>query len=88
MKNHLHRPIKILQFLTPGRIHKYLKHNFKILYLFKKMRPTRWVAHLTRDFLTSYSCLFYSSMLKVYLASHKFTHFHSFGIYLYSYLNI
>ena len=31
--------------------------------------PPRWVAHITRDFLTCYSCLYYNSMLatNVYL---------------------
>ena len=55
-KAYLHRPIKILYFLTPARIQKYFS-------FFNNKPPVDWVAHITRDFLTCYYCSYYSSML-------------------------
>ena len=48
MKTYLHKSIKILQFLSGGKIQKCLSS----------------VAYITRDFLTCYSCSYYSSILK------------------------
>ena len=33
--------------------------------IFNNKPPASWVAHITRDFLTCYSCLYYSSILKM-----------------------
>ena len=51
-KADLHRQIKILQFLTPAGIQKFLTELFI-------NKPT------ARDFLTCYSCLYYSFMVAV-----------------------
>ena len=37
----------------------------KYFSFFNNKPPTSWVPHITRDFLTCYSCSYYSSMLKV-----------------------
>ena len=37
-------------------------HKSELMNIFNNMLPARWVAHITRDFLTCHSCLHYSSM--------------------------
>ena len=66
MKTYLHRPTKILQFLTPGRIQKF-SITSKYFSFFENMLPASCVAHITRDFLTCYSCSYYSSMLYLFM---------------------
>ena len=51
-KAYLHRPIKILHFLTPSRIQKCLTYLQNI-------------CAYNKDFLTYYSCSYYSSMVEV-----------------------
>ena len=60
-KVYLHRPIKILYFLTPARIQKF-NITSKYFSFFNNKTPASWVAQITRDFLTCYSCSYYSSM--------------------------
>ena len=60
MKTYLYKPIKILQFLSRGKIQKYL--TSKYLSIFNNKPRLSWVAHITRDSLTSYSCSNYNSM--------------------------
>ena len=36
----------------------------KYFSLFDNKPPTGWIAHIARDFLTCYSCLYYISMIK------------------------
>ena len=37
--------------------------TWKYFSIFNKKPPTNWVAHVTRDFLTCYSCSYHSSMV-------------------------
>ena len=55
----------------------YTRENSKMFYItskyfsfFNNKPPASWVAHITRDFLTCYSCSYYSSM--VYPSGHSF----------------
>ena len=43
---------------------------------FNHKPPARWVAQITRDFLTCYSCLYYSSMLWDNIWSESFIFYH------------
>ena len=61
MKTYLHQPIKILQFLWENS--KMLNKTAKYFSILNNKPPASWVAHITRDFLTCYSCSYYSSML-------------------------
>ena len=60
-KAYFHRPIKFLHFLTPARIQKCLTTS-KYFNFFNNEPPASWVAYITSDFLTCYSCSYYSSM--------------------------
>ena len=40
--------------------------NSKYFSFFNNKSPASWVAHITRNFLTCYSCLYYSSMVFSY----------------------
>ena len=62
MKTYLHRPINILQFLSRGKIQKF-NITSKYFSIFNNKLPASWVTHITRDFLTCCSSLYYSSML-------------------------
>ena len=59
MKTFLHRPIKAPQFPTPGKIQKCLTEIFSF---FNKTPPPSCLLHKTRDFVTCYSCSYYSCM--------------------------
>ena len=48
MKTYLHRPVKILQFVTPTRIQKYLTFYSSF---FNNVPPAVWVVYIKRDFL-------------------------------------
>ena len=39
--------------------------TLKYFNIFNSKPPASWVAHMTRDFLTCYSCSYYSSMLTI-----------------------
>ena len=56
-KVYLRRSTKILHFSTPARIQKCLTW----FSFFNKKPTASWVAHIQRDFLTCYSCSYYSS---------------------------
>ena len=59
----MNKPIKILQFLSRGKIPKFLKSlQTKYFRILDNKPPASWVAHITRDFITCYSCLYYSFM--------------------------
>ena len=60
VKTYLNRPIEILR-----KISKIFHINSKYFCLFNNMPLASWLAHITRDFLTCYSCSYYSSMLLV-----------------------
>ena len=60
-KAYLHRPIKILHFLTPARIQKCLTSKYSSF--FNNKPRAIWVAHIARDFRACYSCSYYSSMV-------------------------
>ena len=62
-KFYFDRPIKILHFLTPTRIQKMFNITTKHLSFFNNKPPASWVMHIGRDFLTCYSCSYYSSMI-------------------------
>ena len=54
----------ILQFFTRRKIQKLFKVTSKYFCIFSNTRPASWVAHITKDFLTCYSCLYYCSLSK------------------------
>ena len=56
MKTYLHKPV-------PWEKSKMFNITWKYLSIFNNKPPTIRVAHVTRDFLTYYSCLYYSSMV-------------------------
>ena len=49
----------------------------KYFSLFDNKPPASWVAHITRDFFTRYSCSYYSSMLKASISSNSNWHWAS-----------
>ena len=58
----------------------------KYFSFFNNKPPTIWVAHITRDFLTCYSCSYYSSMLRhnrLYCRSFFIIQFHATDLFLY-----
>ena len=63
-KKNLNRPIKILHSLTPARIQKCYFQNIisKCFSFFNNKPPASCVAHTATDFLTFYSCSYYSSI--------------------------
>ena len=65
-----------LHFLTPARIQKCLCYiTSKYFSFFNNKPPVSWAAHTTRDFLTCYSCSYYSSMYLAFI-------FSKFSVYL------
>ena len=87
MKTYLHKPIKVLQ------LGKYTWENSKALNttskyfsIFNKKPPASWVAHVTRNFLTSYSYSYYSSWLN-WLVCDVFLHLFSNLFSLFLFLN-
>ena len=64
-KTYLHTPIEILHFLTPARIKKMFNITSKYFSFFNNKPPASWIAHITRDFLTCYFCLYSSFMIIV-----------------------
>ena len=44
---------------------KLLNITSKYFRFFRNKQPANWVAHIARDFLSCYSCLYYSSMEKL-----------------------
>ena len=63
MKTYLLKPIKILQFLLPGKIKKIFNITWKYFSIFNNKPLTSWVAHITRDFITYSSCSYCTFML-------------------------
>ena len=61
MKTYLHRPIKILQFFTRGRIQRMFDITSKYFSIFNNSLHESWVKHTTRDFFTCYSCSYYAA---------------------------
>ena len=61
-KIYLHRPIKIIIFLCENS--KMYKITSKYFSFLNNKPPASWVAHVTRDFLTCYSCVYYVFMFK------------------------
>ena len=59
IKTSVHKPIKILQFLS-----KMFNITSKYFSVFNNKSPASWVAHITMDFLTCYSCSHYSFRLR------------------------
>ena len=56
---------------------KMLNITSKYFSVFHNKPPTSWVAHITSDFLSCYSCSYYSSMITVYnfivtISCHRF----------------
>ena len=68
-KDYLHRPTKILHFYTRENS-KMSSITSKHFSFFNNKPPASWVAHITRDFLTCYSCSYYSSM-SLWWSSHQ-----------------
>ena len=60
MKTYLHKPVKILQVLSCGKTQNI---TLKFFSIFNRKPLTNWVTHITRDFLTCYSCSYYSPMV-------------------------
>ena len=60
-----HKPIKILQFLSSGKIQKRLTQLRNIFSIFNNKPSASWVTDITTDFPTCYSCSYYSSMVCV-----------------------
>ena len=56
-KTYWNKPIKLLQFITLGKIQKCL--TSKYFSIFSSKQPTSWVAHITRDFLIFYSMVIF-----------------------------
>ena len=64
MKPYLHRPISRFYDFIQGGEFKNVSRNFKLFYLFfYNTPPTSLVAHMTKDFLTYDSCLYYNFMV-------------------------
>ena len=66
-KNHFYRPVKILLYLTPVRIQKYIPYTLYLqdfLDFLTKKPPANLVVHKTRGFLTCYSWSCYTFLLK------------------------
>ena len=64
IKTYLDKPIQILQFVSCGKIPKFLKSlETKYFRILDNKPPGSWVAHITRDFITCYSSSYYSFML-------------------------
>ena len=61
MRTYLHRPIKTLSHIEEHS--KMLNIISKYFSFFKSTPPTSWVAHITGDFHTCYSCLYYKSIV-------------------------
>ena len=59
IKTSVHKPIKIIQFLS-----KMFNITSKYFSVFNSKSLASWVAHITMDFLTCYSCSYYNSMLR------------------------
>ena len=66
-KTYLHGPIKILHFHTRENS-KMFHTTSKYFSFFNNKPPASWVVHIPKDFLTGYSCSYYSSMA-VYIPS-------------------
>ena len=64
-KAYLHRPIKVLQVSHTHENWKMLHITSKYFSFFSNEPPANWVVHVTRDFLTCYSCSYYSSMMSL-----------------------
>ena len=56
-KTYWNKPIKLLQFITRGKIQKCLISKY--FSIFDSTLPTSWVAHIARDFLIFYSMLIF-----------------------------
>ena len=63
IKTYLHKPINIIQFLSRAKIKKMFNIALKCFNTFNNKPPSSWVAHIRRNFLTCYSCSYYSSMV-------------------------
>ena len=61
-ETYLHKPLKILQFPSRGKIPKMFNITWKYFSIFNNKLPASWVAHVTSDFLTCYFCSCYNSM--------------------------
>ena len=59
-KAYLHRPIKT--FSQTRKKSNMFNITSKYFCFFNNTPPAKWVVHITRDFLTYYSCSYYSSM--------------------------
>ena len=67
MKTYIHKPIKILQLLSRGKIQKCftcinISKTLKYFSIFNNEAPVSWVVHIIIDFLTCCSCFSYSFM--------------------------
>ena len=63
MKTYLHKPVKILQILTLGRIQNFdLTSKLFLAFLTIEHLQAESLIYI-RDFLTCYSCSYYSSIL-------------------------
>ena len=65
METYSHRPVETVQYFTHGRNSWIFDITSKYFSFFNNTPSTNWVVDITRNFLTYYSCLYYSSMVAV-----------------------